>query len=141
LSPAPSHGPRRGRTSRRRLPGGLRVLAQWALVALLPGAFLLAAALELSGCDRKEAPGDPQVAKGKVVYASRCIACHNMNPSRDGTLGPALKGSSLELLKARVLHGTYPPGYTPKRDTKIMVKLPLTEADVEAIHAFLSAAP
>lgn len=111
------------------------------LLALLPAAFLAAAAVELSGCNRKEASGDPKVAKGKVLFASHCIACHNMNPSLEGTLGPAVKGSSLELLKARVLHGTYPPGYTPKRATKIMVKLPLTEGDVEAIHAFLVAAP
>ena len=79
--------------------------------------------------------------KGKVAYASRCTSCHHMDPSKDGTLGPAIKDASLELLKARVIHGTYPPGYTPKRATKIMVKLPLTEADVEAIHAFLSKQP
>lgn len=103
--------------------------------------FLCAAAAELlSACNRKEGTGaDPAVAKGKVLYAASCIACHNMDPSREGTLGPAVKGAGLDLLKARVIHGTYPPGYTPKRDTKLMQKLPLTEADVEAIHAFLSA--
>jgi len=142
----PSNGPDRGRLPHRLRPGrpglfggGLRGLG---LLALLPAAFLAAAAIELSGCNRRETPqGDPLVAKGKVVYATRCIACHSMNPSRDGTLGPAIKDASLELLKARVIHGTYPPGYTPKRATKIMLKLPLTEADVEAIHAFLSHTP
>lgn len=127
MSAEPSRSPRRFR--------GL------GLLALLPAAVLAAAAVELSGCNRKETSGNPQAAKGKVLFASHCIACHNMNPSLDGTLGPAVKGSSLDLLKARVIHGTYPPGYTPKRATKIMVRLPLTEADVEAIHAFLSAAP
>jgi hypothetical protein len=38
-----------------------------------------------------------------------------------------------------VLRGEYPPGYTPKRDTKIMVKLPLMEEDVAKIHKFLNA--
>jgi mono/diheme cytochrome c family protein len=108
------------------------------LLGLLPAAFLLASAAELlSACDRKEAPSDPRVAKGLAVYASNCTACHNRNPALEGTLGPAVAGSSLDLLKARVIHGTYPPGYTPKRETRIMQKLPLTEGDVEAIHAYL----
>jgi len=68
-----------------------------------------------------------------------CSACHSRNPALDGALGPSVKGATLDLLKARVIHGTYPPGYTPKRNTKVMTKLPLTEQDVEAIHAFLNA--
>lgn len=116
--------------------------ARWrglGLLALLPAAFLAAAALELlSACNRKE-PADPLAAKGAGVYYANCIACHHRNPGVDGTLGPSVKGAGLDLLKARVLHGTYPPGYTPKRKTRAMPKLPLTEADVEALHAFLSA--
>lgn len=109
------------------------------ILGLLPAAFLLALVLEVvSACNRKE-PANPVVAKGQARYGVYCGACHSIDPSRDGTLGPAIKGSSLELLKARVIHGTYPPGYTPKRGTKIMQRLPLTEADVEAIHAFLNA--
>lgn len=109
-------------------------------LALLPAAFLAASAAELlSACNRKDSNADPVASKGRAIFASHCIACHNMNPSVDGTLGPAVKGSSLELLKARVIHGVYPPGYTPKRETKIMQRLPLTEADVEAVHAFLNA--
>lgn len=109
------------------------------ILGLLPAAFLLALVLEvLSACNRKE-PANPVVAKGQARYGVYCGACHSIDPSRDGTLGPAIKGSSLELLKARVIHGTYPPGYTPKRETRIMQRLPLTEADVEAIHAFLNA--
>ncbi|HLP41935.1 MAG TPA: cytochrome c [Fibrobacteria bacterium] len=111
--------------------------------AVLPAAFLLlvfAAVLELlSACNKSErAPRDPLVATGQAAYSLRCGSCHHPDPARDGSLGPAIKGASLELLKARVLHGTYPEGYTPKRSTKIMRKLPLTEADVEAIHAFLN---
>jgi hypothetical protein len=37
------------------------------------------------------------------------------------------------------LRGEYPPGYTPKRPSKIMIKLPLMEEDVEKVHAFLNA--
>lgn len=104
-------------------------------------AFVVACALQgLSACGKKEAPtGDPKVNAGRGVFLARCIACHNSNPAVDGALGPAVKGSSLELLQARVLRGEYPPGYTPKRATKIMVKLPLTEADVANLHAYLNA--
>jgi mono/diheme cytochrome c family protein len=110
--------------------------------ALLAAAFLAAASAELlTGCGKKEAKGDPAVNKGRVLYSLHCSSCHHMNPAVDGTLGPAVKDASLELLKARIMHGTYPPGYTPKRDTKIMQRLPLTEEDIGKVHAFLSAAP
>ncbi len=110
------------------------------LPPLLLAAALAAAGLELlSACNRREPAGDPRIAKGQAAYSLRCGSCHSVDPARDGTLGPAVKGASLELLKARVLHGTYPPGYTPKRSTRIMPKLPLTEADVELIHAYLNA--
>ena len=133
MAPSPSVA---GRASKRGFRArGFRVPR---ILGLLTAAFLLAAVLEvLAACEKKE-PVAPAVAKGQVLFASYCIACHNMNPIKDGTLGPALKGSSLDLLKARVIHGRYPPGYTPKRPTRIMQKLPLTEADVEAIHAFLN---
>lgn len=115
--------------------------ARWrglGLLALLPAAFLAAGALELlSACNRKDTPSDPLAAKGMAVYSAHCIACHNRNPALDGALGPPVEGSSLELLEARVIHGTYPPGYTPKRETKVMQKLPLTRGDVEALHAYL----
>jgi mono/diheme cytochrome c family protein len=53
--------------------------------------------------------------EGEKVYQNVCIACHNGNPNLDGALGPANAGASAELLTAKVLHGEYPPGYTPKR--------------------------
>jgi hypothetical protein len=37
------------------------------------------------------------------------------------------------------MRGEYPPGYAPKRTTKIMVRLPLTEEDVGKIHKYLNA--
>ncbi|MDB5047924.1 MAG: hypothetical protein JWO30_995 [Fibrobacteres bacterium] len=103
-------------------------------------AALCAACLECwTACNKKDANADPKVQMGRGLYLSNCIACHNANPALDGSLGPAIKGSGLDLVKARVLHGEYPPGYTPKRATKIMVKLPLTEANVEDIQAYLAA--
>lgn len=124
--------PRGGASRRRAFPA--------AVGAPFAAAFLIACALQLwTACRKQDANADPKVLAGRGVYLSNCIACHNANPALDGSLGPAIKGSALELVRARVLRGEYPPGYTPKRQTKIMVKLPLMEADVEAVHAYLNA--
>jgi mono/diheme cytochrome c family protein len=78
------------------------------------------------------------VAHGERVYTVNCIACHARDPNQDGGLGPAIAGSSLELLEARVIHGTYPPGYTPKRDTRLMIPLPHLAPDLPALAAYLA---
>jgi mono/diheme cytochrome c family protein len=79
----------------------------------------------------------PALAKeGQAVYARRCTACHGIDPSKAGTHGPDIQSSSLELLTAKVLRGEYPEGYAPKWNTMAMRRLPLTEGDMEAIHAF-----
>jgi mono/diheme cytochrome c family protein len=90
-------------------------------------------------CGKSGAATKNAAASGQSIYMLHCTACHNPNPALDGSLGPALKGSALELLEARVLRGEYPPGYIPKRATHIMTQLPLTEEEVDSIHAFLNA--
>jgi len=125
-----------------RLVPSRRALAAYRSMATqtLSAAFLAACVLQVwTACNKKEAGGDSDVAMGRAMFMSHCIACHNVDPSRDGSLGPAIKGSSLELVQARVMRGEYPPGYTPKRTSHIMVKLPITEEDVEKIHKFLNA--
>ena len=102
-------------------------------------AFVAVAAtlLLLAACGKQE-DTRTLAQKGRTIYSLHCITCHNPNPAKDGSLGPALQGSSLELLTARVIHGEYPPGYTPKRPTHIMQKLPLTEEEIQALHAYLN---
>lgn len=85
---------------------------------------------------------DPQVElikKGKMVYMTTCVLCHNQNPRLQGPVGPDLYGTSLEVIRSKITKGTYPEGYTSKRKTQLM---PLFEdehgKDVEAIHAFLN---
>ena len=68
---------------------------------------------------------------------ANCIACHAMDPSIDGALGPNVAGSSLELLEARVMRGEYPPGYEPKRPSRVMVPLPHLEARLPELAAYL----
>lgn len=81
--------------------------------------------------------GDGDASRGKQVYLAQCTACHNSDPAKDGPLGPPVKGSSRELLEARLVQGTYPPGYTPKRNTSVMKPLPQLEASIPDLAAFL----
>jgi hypothetical protein len=48
-----------------------------------------------------------------------------------------VKGSPRELLEAKVVNGTYPPGYTPKRPTKVMVPLPAVASEIPALAEYL----
>lgn len=73
-----------------------------------------------------------------AIYMTYCTACHNSNPRLDGSLGPALRGSSLELIEAKVLHGTYPVGYRPKRDTNYMTRFPELKNDIKELYKFLN---
>lgn len=86
------------------------------------------------------APDDPAAlrSRGQAVYSANCIACHNPDPSMDGGIGPAIAGSSLALIEARVMRNEYPEGYTPKRDTRAMIALPYLENDLAAIVTFLA---
>ncbi len=79
------------------------------------------------------------IRRGKAVYITACTACHHLNPKLEGSLGPAVAFSSLELLEARILHENYPENYKPKRSTKLMVKLPHYKEDIPSLHAYLNA--
>jgi mono/diheme cytochrome c family protein len=101
--------------------------------------------LLLTACDRKPAPkteiakaGDP--ARGRRVYLANCTVCHNPDPAKDGSLGPAVKGSSQSLVEARVVSGGYPPGYTPKRKTLSMPTYAYLKSEVPHLTAFLQTA-
>lgn len=76
--------------------------------------------------------------RGRKVYLASCSSCHNLDPAKDGSLGPAIVGSSLELVQHRVLNGDYPPDYKPKRETRLMVALPHLKNDIPALHAYLN---
>lgn len=80
---------------------------------------------------------DQLYERGRSVYMANCTACHGMDPTQAGGLGPPVAGASRELVEARVLHAAYPEGYTPKRDTKLMVALPHLKDEIDALAAFL----
>lgn len=109
--------------------------------------FVLSSALTLVACASSAAPeavpasaatpgpGDPE--RGRIVWTTVCIACHNADPSLPGAIGPEVKGASRELIAARVLTASYPPGYKPKRDTRLMQPLPQVEPNIDDLAAFL----
>lgn len=115
----------------------MRNLLLFVFSALLPMA---------SGCTKKAdqagapaATAESPAVAGRKLYMQYCVACHNANPKEDGMIGPANAGSSLELVRLKVLHNEYPAGYKPKRTTKSMMAIPtLKEPELEALHAFLN---
>lgn len=83
--------------------------------------------------------GGGNAERGRQVYLARCTACHNADPTRTGPVGPAVKGASIDLVRARVLWAAYPSGYVPKRSTRIMPAQPDLIPWVADVAAFLEA--
>jgi mono/diheme cytochrome c family protein len=96
--------------------------------------FILAGLMLVGG---QAAIAAGSAAEGEFVYMINCITCHNEDPSKKGSIGPEIKGSSKALVSARVLYGKYPKGYKPKRATKIMKPKPYLKGDIDDLAAFL----
>src|SRR5438552_12395479 len=94
-------------------------------------------ALVLAGCSQPTTASSPEAERGRLTYLANCVACHNANPRQPGPIGPAIKGSSRELISARVLNVAYPKGYTPKRPTTLMVKMPFLADKIDDLAAYL----
>ncbi len=88
-----------------------------------------------TGCAQEKL--SPEAERGRQVYQAQCIACHNTDPAQPGPVGPPVRGSSEELLRAKVLRGTSPPGYTPKRPSTVMQPMPQLAGDIPALAAYL----
>jgi mono/diheme cytochrome c family protein len=98
-------------------------------------------ALAMSACSKDDQGGEtargPDWQRGRAVYLANCIACHNSDPSKDGPIGPAIKGSPKELLETRVLTTSYPPGYKPKRPTQVMPQFPFLKEEIPYLAEYL----
>ena len=106
---------------------------------MLDGRVLAAIALAaaLTGCSGQGSALSPEAERGRQVYLAQCTSCHSSDPAQNGPLGPAVKGSSRELLEARVVRGVYPPGYTPKRPSAVMQPMPHLAGSVDDLAAYL----
>ena len=96
---------------------------------------VLAVAIALTGCS--ERAKDPLAERGRQVYLAQCTSCHAMDPAQTGAVGPPIKGSSPELLEAKLLRGSYPQGYAPKRTSKVMPPQPHLAGDIPALAAYI----
>ena len=95
----------------------------------------VALALALGACNSEKL--SPEAERGRQIYMSSCTACHSADPAQPGAVGPEIKGASLELLEAKLLKGTYPPGYKPKRPTAVMPPQTQLTGDIPALAAYL----
>ena len=99
-------------------------------------ALVCALAATVTGCSDSSSQ-NPLAERGRKVYLAQCTQCHAQDPAQAGPVGPAIKGSSRDLLEARVLRGAYPPGYRPKRTTAVMPPQPGVAPDIPALAEFL----
>jgi mono/diheme cytochrome c family protein len=97
----------------------------------------VAAALAVAGCGESPPPLDPLAERGRQIYVAQCTQCHATDPSQAGPVGPPVRGAPPDLLAAKVVRGEYPPGYTPKRPTKVMPPMPTVAPDLGALGAYL----
>jgi len=103
--------------------------------------FLIAivSATAAAACSSGDSTGEKTAyERGELVYRYVCIACHNADPAFPGSLGPVIAGSSRELLEHRVLHGTYPEGYAPRRQSSTMPQFPHLAGSIDDLAAFLA---
>jgi mono/diheme cytochrome c family protein len=96
-------------------------------------------AIVFSSCGGSAAPMTPP-QRGRIVYMTNCVICHNANPNLPGTQGPPIAGSPRELVYDRVMFLKYPPGYKPKRITHAMRALPQLANRIDDLTAFLAEA-
>jgi mono/diheme cytochrome c family protein len=107
----------------------------------IPSTLLVALIACGSAACSSSAELTPLAQQGQRVYQNVCIACHNGDPTQDGSAGPAIAGSSRELIEARVLRGAYPPGYTPKRQSNAMPRFEYLSDQIDALAAYLDEMP
>jgi mono/diheme cytochrome c family protein len=120
-----------------RLTGSTRA-AKPLRVTRTRSALAVAGLLVLGALGCGEQAALPPAEQGRKVYQANCIACHNPDPTRDGALGPAVACSSRELIEARLMRAEYPPGYTPRRDSKLMPAQPYLRPDIPGLAAYLA---
>jgi len=93
--------------------------------------------LTSANCSSGEVETETAASRGEAIYRSVCITCHAADPSQDGNIGPAIAGSSQQLLRLKLAKSSYPPGYTPKRASKLMPNFAYLEAYSGDLAAFL----
>lgn len=106
-------------------------------LSILMGAFLSSLLFSNSVFSADQA----LVEKGKRLYLSHCIQCHNRDPNLKGSLGPEVIDAPLSVMTSKIMTGAYPAvlplGFVAKRKSKAMKKIPKLQKDIPAIYAFI----
>jgi mono/diheme cytochrome c family protein len=97
---------------------------------------VVACALALAACSESGSK-NALAERGRQVYLAQCTQCHSPDPAQSGPVGPPVKGSSRELLEARITRAAYPPGYRPKRGTAVMPAQPSLAPEIPALADYL----
>ena len=103
---------------------------RWLVVAAI-------SSLASANCSNEAVETETAAGRGEAIYRSVCITCHAADPTQDGNIGPAIAGSSEQLLRLKLAKGAYPPGYPPKRASKLMPNFAYLEEYAGDIAAFL----
>lgn len=81
------------------------------------------------------------IEKGKKLYISNCIRCHNKDPNIKGSIGPEVVDAPYEVMYSKIMTGKYPQplpkGFIPKRKSSAMAKLPKLKDDIPSIWAYV----
>lgn len=97
----------------------------------------MAVAVVMYACSEPPGGASAPAERGRQIYLGQCTPCHATDPAQAGPVGPPVKGSSRELLEAKLLRGSYPGGYRPKRASTVMSPQPALVADIPALAEFL----
>lgn len=83
----------------------------------------------------------PELEKGKLLYVSNCLQCHNRDPNVKGAVGPEIIDAPLEVMISKVMTSNYPevlpPGFVPKRKSHAMRAIPKLKDDIPLIWAYV----
>jgi mono/diheme cytochrome c family protein len=89
----------------------------------------------------KEPASTSLIDKGRRLYISNCISCHNKDPNVKGPIGPEIIDAPLEIMTAKIMTGKYPDllpeGFKPKRTTKLMRPITKLKDDIPAIYEYV----
>ena len=81
------------------------------------------------------------IDRGRRIYLSTCIQCHNKDPNLKGSIGPEIVDAPIEVMHVKVMTGKYPDnlpaGFVPKRKSRAMRPLPQFKNDIPSIHAYV----
>ena len=75
--------------------------------------------------------------KGKTIYESTCISCHNIDPQIDGVLAPRITDINYNLIESMIMTGKLPVGVAQKWPGAKMAPLPYLEKHIPDLYEYL----